>query len=113
MDRSVPFQGMELVPGKRILGFSQWRSAPMSKKTQVPSTTAAGAPAPSDRNSLTVGADGPLLLHDVHLIEHLAHFHRAQVIERKPPAKDTASFGLSEVTQANSKSNTTRAAESK
>src|SRR6185295_2364790 len=33
------------------------------------STTGAGAPAASDRNSLTVGADGPVVLHDVHFLE--------------------------------------------
>ena len=29
------------------------------------STTSTGAPAVSDRNSLTLGANGPILLHDV------------------------------------------------
>ena len=46
------------------------------------STTGAGAPAPSDRNSLTIGADGPVLLHDVHFLEQMAHFNREKVIER-------------------------------
>ena len=33
------------------------------------STTSAGAPAPSDRNSLSIGPNGPILLHDVHFLE--------------------------------------------
>jgi len=57
------------------------------------STTASGSPAYSDRNSLTVGADGPLLLHDVHLVEQLAHFNREKVPERQPHAKGAGAFG--------------------
>src|SRR5690606_9257195 len=67
------------------------------------STTAAGAPAPSDRNSLTVGADGPILLHDVHLIEQLAHFNREKVIERQPHAKGAGAFGHFQTTHDVSK----------
>ncbi len=36
-------------------------------------TTGSGGPAASDRNSLSVGPNGPLLLHDVHFIEQMAH----------------------------------------
>lgn len=63
------------------------------------STTAAGAPAPSDRNSLTVGANGPLLLHDVHFIEQMAHFNRENVPERRPHAKGSGAFGTFEATE--------------
>ena len=63
---------------------------------QTPSTTGAGAPAPSDRSSLSVGPDGPLLLHDVHLVEQLAHFNREKVIERQPHAKGSGAFGVFE-----------------
>src|SRR3546814_20762916 len=46
-----------------------------SKDNQsVGSTMSTGAPAPSDRNSLTIGPDGPILLHDVHFLEQMAHF---------------------------------------
>ena len=38
-----------------------------------------GAPAPSDRNSLSIGSNGPLLLHDVHFLEQMAHFNREKV----------------------------------
>ena len=42
---------------------------------QPTSTTGSGARAPSDRHSLTVGPDGPMLLHDVHFLEQVAHFN--------------------------------------
>ena len=73
----------------------------MSDKNRKPSgsTTGAGAPAPSDRNSLTVGADGPILLHDVHLVEQLAHFNREKVIERQPHAKGGGAFGTFETVE--------------
>ena len=48
------------------------------------STTQAGIPAVSDRNSLTVGNNGPIVLHDHHLVETLAHFNRMNVPERRP-----------------------------
>ncbi|MDB5551588.1 MAG: Catalase, partial [Rhizobium sp.] len=38
------------------------------------STMSNGAPAASDRNSLTIGPNGPILLHDVHFLEQMAHF---------------------------------------
>ncbi|MEO7125903.1 MAG: catalase [Nakamurella sp.] len=63
------------------------------------STTGSGSPAPSDRNSLTVGANGPLLLHDVHFLEQMAHFNRERVPERSPHAKGSGAFGFLEVTQ--------------
>jgi catalase len=63
------------------------------------STTGAGAPAPSDRNSLSVGANGPLLLHDVHFIEQMAHFNREKVPERQPHAKGSGAFGVLETTE--------------
>ncbi|GAA1377701.1 catalase [Luteococcus sanguinis] len=63
------------------------------------STMSNGAPAVSDRNSLSVGPDGPLLLHDVHLVESLAHFNRTNVPERRPHAKGSGAFGTFETTQ--------------
>jgi catalase len=38
----------------------------------APATRQNGAPAESNRNSLTVGPNGPITLNDVHLIETLA-----------------------------------------
>ncbi|MBK7720997.1 MAG: catalase [Austwickia sp.] len=63
------------------------------------STTISGAPAVSDRNSLSVGPNGPLLLHDFHLIDTLAHFNRENIPERKPHAKGGGAFGEFETTQ--------------
>lgn len=57
-----------------------------------------GAPAPSDRNSLTMGADGPVLLHDVHFLEQMAHFNREKVPERQPHAKGAGAFGVFQTT---------------
>ncbi|WKV15594.1 catalase [Janibacter limosus] len=63
-----------------------------------PSTQVNGTPAVSDRNSLSVGSNGPLLLHDTHLVDMLAHFNRENVPERKPHAKGAGAFGHFETT---------------
>lgn len=68
-------------------------------KTTRGSTTGAGAPAASDRNTLTVGDTGPLVLHDVHFLEQMAHFNRERVPERSPHAKGTGAFGVLEITE--------------
>jgi len=62
------------------------------------STTETGAPAPSDAFTLSVGADGPLLLHDHHFIGQMAHFNRERVPERNVHAKGGGAFGRFEVT---------------
>ncbi|WP_134766074.1 catalase [Nocardioides sp. 1609] len=62
------------------------------------STTGSGAPAPSDRNSLTIGPDGPILLHDHHFIEQMAHFNRERVPERNVHAKGSGAFGTLTIT---------------
>ena len=62
------------------------------------SRTSGGAPVESDAHSLSIGADGPLLLHDVHLVETLAHFNRENVVERRPHAKGAGAFGTFKVT---------------
>ena len=63
----------------------------------LPSTRQNGAPAESDRNSLTVGPNGPITLHDVQLVETLAAFNRERVPERNPHAKGSGAFGTWEV----------------
>src|SRR5690625_1275656 len=65
----------------------------------IPSTTESGAPRESDAHSLSVGADGPLLLHDVALVEKLARFDRERVPERSPHAKGSGAFGELEITE--------------
>ena len=63
------------------------------------STTESGAPALSDRNSLTLGDTGPLLLHDHHFINQMAHFNRERVPERNVHAKGSGAFGAFETTE--------------
>ncbi|MHB8274483.1 MAG: catalase [Dermatophilaceae bacterium] len=63
------------------------------------STTSTGAPAISDRNSLTLGTNGPTLLHDTHLLEQMAHFNRERVPERNVHAKGSGAFGVLEITE--------------
>ncbi|AJM76815.1 catalase [Rathayibacter toxicus] len=56
-------------------------------------TTNAGAPVASDEHSLSVGADGPLVLHDHYLVEKLAQFNRERIPERVVHAKGGGAFG--------------------
>src|SRR4029079_15188637 len=72
---------------------------PDSDKQASGSTTSTGTPAPSDRDSLTIGRDGPILLHDVHFLEQMAHFKREQVPERQPHAKGAGAFGILRATE--------------
>ncbi len=62
-------------------------------------TTTAGAPVASDEFSRTVGPDGPVLLHDVYLLEKLAQFNRERVPERVVHAKGGGAFGVLKVTE--------------
>ncbi|KRE53732.1 catalase [Phycicoccus sp. Soil748] len=68
------------------------RTAP-SEEARLGSTTDTGAPAPSDRNSLTIGPDGPIVLHDVHFLNQMAHFNRERIPERNVHAKGSGAFG--------------------
>jgi catalase len=71
----------------------------MSIKPTNPTTTDAGAPVASDEHSLTVGADGPIVLNDHYLIEQMANFNRERIPERQPHAKGGGAFGHFEVTK--------------
>ncbi|WP_243405062.1 catalase [Pelagivirga sediminicola] len=75
----------------------------MSDDVKKPTTTDAGIPVASDEHSLTVGADGPIVLHDHYLIEQMAQFNRERIPERQPHAKGGGAFGRFEVTQDVSK----------
>jgi catalase len=61
-------------------------------------TTNAGAPVSSDQYSKTIGPDGPVVLHDVYLVEKLAQFNRERVPERVVHAKGGGAFGTLTVT---------------
>jgi catalase len=65
---------------------------------QHPTTTDAGCPVASDEYSLTVAANGPVLLQDAYLIEKLAHFVRERVPDRVYHVKGGGAFGYFEVT---------------
>ena len=75
----------------------------MTDKKIKPTTTDAGIPVASDEHSLTVGRDGPIVLHDHYLIEQMANFNRERIPERQPHAKGSGAFGHFEVTQDVSK----------
>ncbi|MBS7706764.1 catalase [Chelatococcus asaccharovorans] len=66
-------------------------------------TTNAGAPVASDEHSRSVGPDGPVVLHDVYLVEKLAQFNRERVPERVVHAKGGGAFGELVVTEDMSK----------
>ena len=70
----------------------------MNKHDSKPTTTDAGIPVSSDEHSLTVGPDGPILLHDHYLIEQMANFNRERIPERQPHAKGSGAVGHFEVT---------------
>ncbi|ROS77242.1 catalase [Cellulomonas sp. PhB143] len=61
-------------------------------------TTNAGAPVASDAHAQSVGADGPIVLHDHYLVEKLAQFNRERVPERVVHAKGGGAFGTFTVT---------------
>ncbi|TQM81691.1 catalase [Saccharothrix saharensis] len=62
-------------------------------------TNNAGIPVASDDHSLTLGANGPILLQDHYLIEKNAQFNRERVPERVVHAKGGGAFGHFETTQ--------------
>ncbi|MEZ5374764.1 MAG: catalase [Microthrixaceae bacterium] len=68
------------------------------RSSAKPTTTDAGIPVASQEHSLTVGPNGPIVLHDHYLIEQMANFNRERVPERQPHAKGAGAFGRFEVT---------------
>ena len=70
----------------------------MEDKKSKPTTNDAGIGVSSDEFSLTVGADGPILLHDHYLMEQMANFNREMIPDRQPHAKGSGAFGHFEVT---------------
>jgi len=70
----------------------------MTTKPTNATTTDGGAPVASDEHSLTVGADGPIVLNDHYLIEQMANFNRERIPERQPHAKGGGAHGHFQVT---------------
>ncbi|MDV6319811.1 catalase [Chromohalobacter sp. HP20-39] len=75
----------------------------MTQDNRKPTTTDAGIPVASDEHSLSVGPDGPIVMHDHYLIEQMANFNRERIPERQPHAKGSGAFGHFEVTEDVSK----------
>ncbi|WP_281967685.1 catalase [Roseovarius nanhaiticus] len=75
----------------------------MTDHSKKPTTTDAGIPVASEEHSLTVGRDGPIVLHDHYLLEQMAQFNRERIPERQPHAKGSGAFGHFEVTHDVSK----------
>ena len=63
------------------------------------STRVNGTPNPSEEHSVTVGREGPIALHDVSLVEKLAHFNRERIPERVVHAKGSGAFGELTITE--------------
>jgi catalase len=61
-------------------------------------TTSNGHPVDDNQNSLTAGEYGPIVLHDFHLVDKLAHFDRERIPERVVHAKGAGAHGYFEVT---------------
>ena len=61
-------------------------------------TNEVGAPVGDNRNSMTAGPRGPMLLQDNWFIEKLAHFDREVIPERRMHAKGSGAFGTFTVT---------------
>ena len=57
-----------------------------------------GAPVGDNQNSQTAGADGPVLLQDIHLIQKLQRFDRERIPERVVHAKGWGAFGTLTIT---------------
>ncbi len=61
-------------------------------------TTTAGAPVPSNQDSITAGPRGPVLMQDYQLIEKLAHQNRERIPERTVHAKGWGAHGVLKIT---------------
>jgi catalase len=62
-------------------------------------TTNAGIPAASDDHSLSVGPNGPIVLHDAYVVQKMQHFNRERVPERVVHAKGSGAHGFFELTE--------------
>ncbi|WP_296105806.1 catalase [uncultured Corynebacterium sp.] len=72
--------------------------APQSAGRSI-TTRVNGAPNASEEHSVTVGREGPIALHDVSLVEKLAHFNRERIPERVVHAKGSGAFGELTITE--------------
>lgn len=63
-----------------------------------PMTQGSGTPVPSNEDSITAGARGPIALQDAWLLEKHAHFNREVIPERRMHAKGSGAWGTFKVT---------------
>ncbi len=70
----------------------------MSSSDPPRTTNDSGVPVPSDEFSLTVGPQGPTVLHDHATVQKMQHFNRERVPERVVHAKGAGAHGVFEVT---------------
>ena len=70
----------------------------MAEEKRPVTTNDSGVPAASDEFSLTVGPQGPTVLHDHYVVQKMQHFNRERVPERVVHAKGTGAHGVFEVT---------------
>ncbi len=70
----------------------------MTEERRPTTTNDSGVPAPSDEFSLTVGPQGPTVLHDHYVVQKMQHFNRERVPERVVHAKGSGAHGFLEVT---------------
>jgi len=75
---------------------SYGKAASRSSPPQL--TTSNGSPIDSLTASTTAGKQGPIVLQDFALIDHIAHFDRERIPERVVHAKGAGAFGYFEVT---------------
>src|ERR1700743_3576277 len=71
----------------------------MSEEKRPTTTTDSGVPATNDERSLTVGPQGPTVLHDHYVVQKMQHFNRERVPERVVHAKGSGAHGFFEVTE--------------
>jgi catalase len=67
--------------------------------TENRTTNDSGVPIASDEHSLTVGPQGPTVLHDAYTLQKMQHFNRERVPERVVHAKGSGAHGFFEVTE--------------
>jgi catalase len=71
----------------------------MSEGPRRTTTTDSGIPVASDEHSLTVGPNGPTVLHDSYVVQKMQHFNRERIPERVVHAKGSGAHGFFEVTE--------------
>jgi catalase len=66
----------------------------VSDKRRPTTTNDSGIPVSSDERSLTVGPNGPTVLHDAATVQKMQHFNRERIPERVVHAKGGGAHGF-------------------